>query len=944
MRHQEPPISASGQGAGTRTRDIARTALLVLIAGLLFGSLAYASITLARGDGRIAAVWVPNALALASLIHFRFRYEVTVLFGMLLGNIAANLFSGDLLPLALGLSLSNTIEIALALILTRKFCGDTPDMSNIDHLSRFAVCAGILAPFASGSVAAGVLAMQGAHYPDAFFKWVLADGLGMNLLAPAALILAKGVSDWQQPSHRTIVEWSGLTILGTMITIMVFAQTSYPLLFLVMPVVLAHAFRLGSIGTAFSVIKVGVVASIFTSMGSGPIYLSDVSLEAKLITLQVFLASAFVTGLPVAAILTGRGRMIEQLANSENQLRILTHNITDAVMQYDTKGVCTYASPSVQSVLGRSRDDFVGNKASDKTHDQALDSIKKVEQRLIEGGSERERLTYRRLHDDDDGNAVYIEADCAISRDPTSGERDGIIVSARDVTERVELEHKLVRARKHAENAAKAKSQFLANMSHEIRTPMNGVLGFAELLQQTQLDEEQHRHMRLIVESGRSMMLLLNDILDISKIEAGQIVVLEEPVAIGHLLSGCVRLHRARALQKEIGLTLQVDKDLPQQIASDGLRLRQIMLNLIGNAVKFTTEGSVNVVARKCDETIEIVIEDSGIGISEKQIEAIFQPFEQADGAISRQFGGTGLGLTISRQLTELLGGSLVAHSTLGAGSSFTVTLPLRECEAPVQNQGDLPDESAVSLPHGGSILLVEDHDINRLLATAMLERCGQSVTCAHDGMQAIKMLTGKKSDERKFDLVLMDIQMPGCDGYAATRAIREAGVKSEDLPIVAMTANAFPEDVAQAKAAGMQAHIAKPIMFENLREVLNRWVPTRIVDDNADAESSGKDDWKQSLPVNGSSHLTQTPAMRKRWQERRSEAVEAVSEAVAQGYFGDEQSEDLVRIVHKLAGTAGLFGEDELGECARNLERALKSDVPDKVSMRLARELLDLA
>ena len=374
-------------------------------------------------------------------------------------------------------------------------------------------------------------------------------------------------------------------------------------------------------------------------------------------------------------------------------------------------------------------------------------------ERLLSGESDKERITYRRFLDSDEGHPVFIEADCAVLIEVTDSSRSGIIMSARDVTERVELEILLTRARKSAENAARAKSEFLANMSHEIRTPMNGVLGFAELLREGDLGEENRRHADMIVQSGRSMMMLLNDILDLSKIEAGQVGVTNEPVDLLATISECAALYRPSAEKKGIRLHFSMVQTTDEQahktnasapspwVKTDGLRLRQIILNLVGNAVKFTEEGEIEILANGDEEELYIEVKDTGIGIHEKRLQSIFAPFTQGENDTSRRYGGTGLGLSISRQLAELLGGTIDVQSIAGEGSTFRLTLPAHYTDPLLPEPVDEEPFEPAMLTQSASILLVEDHDVNRLLVSEMLERCGQSVVTAHDGNEAIAMI-----------------------------------------------------------------------------------------------------------------------------------------------------------------------------------------------------------
>lgn len=928
-------------------RDVA----FCMLGGILFGLVAYEAISLTRGDGRIAAVWIPNAIAVAYLLRARLGKEILLLAMCWLGNIGANLFAGDNLARAAGLASCNSIEIILALLLARRFCKEIPDMQDLGDLARFVILAAIIAPMITALPAAFILEGTSAGWLAAWAKWSVTDGLGMAIVAPAGLVISEAWAQRKQPSQREFVEWLTLSAFGIVATVMIFTQTQYPLLFFAPLVVVFQALRLGALCTALSVFTTAIIASFFTSLDLGPLALISGTETSKLIVLQCFVATIFIIGLPVSAALSTRARLIEELASRTRELDLLTENISDAVLFYDCKGVCTYASPSVADVLDEAPEIFVGSRASARMHTDARAKILEAESRLLSGETDKDRITYRRYNDSQDGKPVYIEADCAAARNPETGEIKGIIISARDVTERVELELQLVRARHHAENAAHAKSEFLANMSREIRTPMNGVLSFAELLLQGELDEKQERHAELIVQSGRSMMLLLNDILDLSRIEAGQIAVNPEPTDPATILEECSDLHRPAAEKKGVKLVCETGGATPS-VLTDGLRLRQILLNLIGNAVKFTPDGTISVSMDVHPEQFVLTVEDTGIGIGADRLERIFNPFDQRESDTAGRFGGTGLGLPISRQLAELLGGTLEVESTPGEGSRFSLALPLVECAPAPQPRRRRPIESCVQLPRKSRILLAEDHPVNRLLATEMLERCHQHVSATSDGDETVEAVLAAHARGEPFDLVLMDIQMPGCDGYTATRIIRGEGFTPTELPIIALTANVFPEDVAAARDAGMQGHLAKPLVFDELVGALRRWLPVSIVDQSeielememrtapvrAVAEQVEADlEAENEMPLHDA-------ALHQVWRQRRAEAINAVAEAMRAGRLTGIEGSELGKLVQKLAGSAGIFGEDELGSRASAFARALSSEVDEDVRFELAREFLEAA
>jgi PAS domain S-box-containing protein len=503
---------------------------------------------------------------------------------------------------------------------------------------------------------------------------------------------------------------------------------------------------------------------------------------------------------------------------------MLADHATDVIMWYALDGTILYVSPSATS-LGYTPDQMVGRNAVDFMHPDDRAHTRALIEDMFDGGPVVASQPREGRFLTGDGRCIWLEGTPTLIRD-VDGAPTSAVTSLRDVTARRQLEDDLKEAKARAEAAVEAKAEFLANMSHEVRTPLTAVLGFAGLLETMEaLPAEARAHIRRIVAGGGALLAVVNDILDFSKLEAGQVELDLEPFEVRPFFEDTQAMFADQAAAKGLGLKFEIEAGAPAFLAADRARLGQILGNLISNAIKFTDAGGVSVTAAFDAEQgrLRVAVADTGPGIAADKLDRLFQRFSQVDGSVSRRHGGTGLGLAISQGLAELMGGAIEVASRVGVGSTFTLCVaatPAQRAPTSATLAHAAPDADAGA----ARILVVDDLDVNRMLARAILEAAGHRVVEAGGGPEAISAALGGV-----FNLILMDLQMPGMDGYAAARAIRALPSENRMTPIVALSANVLATHVSACGAAGMNDHLAKPIVPADLLAAVARWAGVRL-------------------------------------------------------------------------------------------------------------------
>ncbi|WP_299950019.1 ATP-binding protein [Hyphomonas sp. BRH_c22] len=1008
---------------------------------------------LTRGTGDIAAIWPVNATLLAVMLKWP-RAQWPSLFGCLfLGSLLANLIMGDPWLRCVILSAANCVEVLIvALMLCRKSRPDIIRKSGIMKL----FAATLVACSVSTPIALAGLAVTGAALAgQAPLLWFFSHMLGLLLFAPLLwALMAKRESSGVKAGWKSFLE----ALLVVVVTTGVFAQSIYPLLFLVPPVLVPLTFRHGARGAAVALLAVTVISIGFTYAGRGPTVLADGGFVLHMLVLQAFLAANFYVALSLGASVAERRRLTlraryanrrflkrmarekeflaqaelaeaisqvghwtlrsdigavfwspevyrihgvtpetfnptlgdaldfyceddrervsnlikerletgedwdteatiirrsdgsrrrvrsiakcnlgpsgkvenifgvfkditqehelyEALATQEEQYRLLAEHSTDIVLKFGADGIISYASPSASIITPPEK--AVGMRPVDFVVPEDREFAIAVTRALFTGEDIDPSVAreYRvRLKD---GSVIWLEGRPQVIRDKL-GKPVEVVSSYRDVSERHEREKALAEARLLAEAAAVARSEFLSNMSHEIRTPLNGVMGFADMLKTTPLSDDQAAYVQRIVSASRSLLGIVNDVLDFSKIDAGRMDVEMRPFDLRAVIDEVVSLVSAARPNPRVRISYQVAEDVAALVVGDETRVRQILTNIVGNAAKFTEAGHVRLDARLKSGRLCVIVADTGPGIPADKLDHVFTGFSQADSSITRRFGGTGLGLSISRSLAKLMDGDLKLISAPGEGTNAILTLPYfpeRRSET-ADASGMVPDRR---VPAGSRIMVVDDVEMNRALVEAGLAASGHHVTSFASAAGAIQALV----EGAMFDVILMDIQMPDMDGMTATRCIRQMTGAASRIPIVALTANAMASQAEECRAAGMDAHFPKPIDMKALNDLIAQLL-----------HEKGQEDALRSAKADA--------AIARLKDECRQDIMDLPGKlgALLRIADPDMRAKAIAALAHSVAGTAGNFGFSAVSDAAFRLEAVTKEIIagaPVKASLEEA-------
>ncbi len=684
-------------------------------------------------------------------------------------------------------------------------------------------------------------------------------------------------------------------------------------------------------------------------------------------------------GAATASISLGVSRQAAQkaLVESEERYRSVVNSVKEVIFQTDAEGNWTFLNPAWEELTGFRVDESIGTSYLQYTHPE--DRTKNLEMLASLSSGRLDSIRHETRYLTKSGEERWCEALVWVLRRSDSGAAPGTAGVIEDITERKLAIEELRRAKEAAEAANRAKTEFLANISHEIRTPMNGILGMTELALETQLSREQREYLQTVKTSADALLVLLNDMLDLSKIEAGQLELERIEFDLRATVVTTVNTLLTRAQARNINLNVRVDPDIPGTLVGDPARLRQILLNLVGNAIKFTEVGGVfvEVIAENGEKpgstNIRVLVRDTGIGIPIERQSAIFESFMQADATISRRFGGTGLGLAITKRLVNGMGGTIKVTSAPGKGSTFEFVVPFEKGsvrkerpttdkpadlwrvptvageqeerttgggakETPNDSHGLKGRDTGSQDASRGTALVVEDNATNLALARTILEKAGYRVVTAGDGYQALAYLKALRSPSDRPDVIFIDIQMPGIDGITATRSIRGMNTWKE-VPIIAMTAHAMRGDREKCLAAGMNDYLSKPVRKEELLEAAAKWTRVGRTRRETSQRTKGGHPPVDTEVFDATRLLDLVDGDETAFREIITTFRETTRDLVNRLKEASENKDidGMRHIAHTLKGSAGSFFAGQLQRASAWLEQVCESETFEEIARSVA-------
>jgi PAS domain S-box-containing protein len=910
------------------------------VTGLTYFALALGAILLSRQPGNVATLWYANAAGSIALF-WRPRTEWPVLLAVVaLANLAANLAVGDALAMSLAFIPGNVIEILIAGLLLNRHCRAAATVDNGGRL-LLALLLGGLAPGMVGALlGAAMLAALGlAPFSKVWFTWFEGSAIGSVSVLPLGLaLLATG---WR-PIIRTLIRPEVAAVLLLACAVAVFApiELPYPYVYISVSLVLVAAvgrFAAASVGVLLCSLIVGtlIATGIFQPPPRTGLYSEVLFYLPLLLTL--------VPPMALAATLDRVDASVQALATREEHFRGLYEKTPVMMHSVDREGLLVSVNATWLTRMGYAESEVLGRDAHEflapLSRQHAIDVVDPLFARVGRvQGIEYQFVTKS-------GDVIDVRQGAVWELDD-HGQPMRTLAVSEEVTGQKEAERQLRHALQKAQAASQAKSQFLANMSHEIRTPMNAVIGLAYLLERTPLNAEQADTLGKIKFSSQSLLSIINDVLDLSKIEASEMHIEQAPFMLDALLSEVALLSRIQAEAKGVSFELHTRGSLPQAVIGDATRLRQVLGNLLSNAIKFTERGGVQLNVQPLRITnkgarLRFEVKDSGVGIAPEALPKLFAPFVQADTSTTRRFGGTGLGLSIVKQLVTLMGGEVGVHSLPQLGSEFWVEIDLPVCdEAAVVSLMQVAPPPAGPGLYGVRVLVTDDSPINLEVARRILELEGARVWLAGNGQQAVDQLL---ADPQLVDVVLMDVQMPVLDGHDATRRIR-SGLGLKDLPIIALTAGITTGEHERAQAAGMNDVVAKPFDPPALVRCIRRYVAMNKPMPEAPQQQITPHDWPQVEGIDMGAVRARLGGdlalLRSLLQRLLDDFADIEAERVRL------EPASLAGRLHNLKGSAGTLGAksvEHLAALAEDACRGGESQHVEELVRRLAVELSEL-